>query len=359
MTNRIVIAGALGTVGRAALEHFDALEGWEVIGLSRRPPDFENRASWLSVDLRDPADARDKLSSLKGVTHLAYAAVYEMPDVAKGWLTREHADINLAMLQNLVGPLADASPDLQHITLLQGTKAYGGHLGPFKIPAKESDPRYMPPNFYYDQMDWLADERDRRGAGWTWTILRPQIVCGVAIGSPMNVVAGIGAFAAISREYGMPLRFPGGDPRIGEATDARLIARAMEWAATDARAADETFNIANGDVYQWEVIWPRIAKLFDMELGPRHPISLARTMPGNADLWPKIVQKHDLTNYSLAQIVPSWSFVDFIFGHGQRPNPHNMSTIKARKAGFHDCIDTEEMFIELLQEMQERRYIPR
>ena len=36
-----------------------------------------------------------------------------------------------------------------------------------------------------------------------------------------------------------------------------------------------------------------------------------------------------------------------------------MSTIKARKAGFHDCVDTEDMFIELLQEMQERRYIPR
>ena len=88
-------------------------------------------------------------------------------------------------------------------------------------------------------------------------------------------------------------------------------------------------------------------------------MSLARTMPGNADLWPKITEKHDLIRYSLADLVPSWGFVDFIFGHGQRPNPHNMSTIKARKAGFHDCVDTEEMFIELLQEMQERRYIPR
>jgi hypothetical protein len=35
-----------------------------------------------------------------------------------------------------------------------------------------------------------------------------------------------------------------------------------------------------------------------------------------------------------------------------------MSTIKARKAGFQECIDTEEMFVELIQEMQARRYLP-
>lgn len=359
MPDRIVIAGALGAVGRAALEHFDRLEGWEVIALSRRAPDFDNGATWLSVDLMDAADCKAKLAGLKGVTHLAYAAVYEMPDVAKGWLTREHADVNLAMLQNLIRQLAAASPNLRHISLLQGTKAYGGHLGPFKVPAKESDPRYMPPNFYYDQMDWLAEERTRTGAGWRWTVLRPQVVCGLAIGSPMNVIAGVGAFAAVSREYGMPLRFPGGDPRIGEATDARLLARAMEWAATDDRAADEVFNITNGDVYQWEVIWPRIAELFGMEVGPRHPISLTRVMPGNAHLWPKIVEKHGLKPYSFAELVPSWGFIDFVLGHGQRPNPHNMSTIKARKHGFLDCIDTEEMFVELLREMQARRYLPR
>jgi nucleoside-diphosphate-sugar epimerase len=359
MTNRIVIAGALGAVGRAALEHFDSLAGWDVIALSRREPDFPNGAQWISVDLRDADDCIAKLGALKGVTHLAYAAVYEMPDVARGWLTREHADVNLAMLQNLIRPLAGASDNLEHVSLLQGTKAYGGHLGPFKQPAKESDARYMPPNFYYDQMDWLAEERTRLGANWTWTVLRPQVVCGLAIGSPMNVVAGIGVFAAISREYGMPLRFPGGDPRIGEATDARLLARAMKWAATDPRAGDEVFNITNGDVYQWEVIWPRIAALFDMELGQRHPISLTRVMPGNAHLWPKIVEKHGLIGYQYEDLVPNWGFVDFILGHGQRPNSHHMSAIKARKHGFQDCIDTEEMFVELIQEMQARNYLPR
>jgi hypothetical protein len=81
-------------------------------------------------------------------------------------------------------------------------------------------------------------------------------------------------------------------------------------------------------------------------------------MPANAHFWPKISQKHGLEPYSFEQLVPSWGFIDFVLGHGQRPNPHHMSTIKARKAGFQECIDTEEMFVELIQEMQARRYLP-
>jgi hypothetical protein len=36
-----------------------------------------------------------------------------------------------------------------------------------------------------------------------------------------------------------------------------------------------------------------------------------------------------------------------------------MSTIKIRQAGFNDCVDTEDMFVELLGELQKRRILPR
>src|SRR3546814_7675245 len=137
----------------------------------------------------------------------------------------DHVEVNLQMLQNLLVTVEENAKDLQHITLLQGTKAYGGHLGPFRQPARESDPRYMPPNFYYNQQDWITERQ--AGKGWTWSVLRPQIVCGIAIGSPLNIITSIGVFASISREYGMPLRFPGCAARIGAATDARLIAQAI------------------------------------------------------------------------------------------------------------------------------------
>jgi hypothetical protein len=35
--------------------------------------------------------------------------------------------------------LEAATKNLQHVTLLQGTKAYGAHVGPIPIPARERD----------------------------------------------------------------------------------------------------------------------------------------------------------------------------------------------------------------------------
>ncbi|MGF7163158.1 nucleoside-diphosphate-sugar epimerase [Rhodoligotrophos appendicifer] len=356
MKNTILIVGALGTVGRAALEYFETLPDWNVVGVSRRSPDFATQARWVSADLRDADDVKAKLGSMRDITHIAYAAVFEKADVTKGWAEADHAEINLGMLRNLVTTVEKASPKLQHISVLQGTKAYGAHLGPFRMPARESDPRYMPPNFYYDQMDWLAEFQT--GKDWTWTIFRPQIVCGLALGSPLNVVTAIGVFAAISREFGMPLRYPGGPEKIGEATDARLIAKAMEWAASSPSAANEVFNVANGDIYIWQNLWPAIAQLFRMEHAPPNPFSLARIMPQNEAIWDRIVERHSLARNSYKSVVPSWQFADYLLGYGQRPNPHHVSTIKIRKAGFHECVDTEEMFLGLLAELQRRRVLP-
>lgn len=353
---RILVVGALGVVGRAALEHFGALEDVEVVGLSRRAPEEGLAADWRCVDLRDRADCEAKLADLTDITHVAYCAVYEKADVTRGWSELDHVEINLTMLQNLVETLEKSSPGLRHITLMQGTKAYGGHLGPFKMPARESDPRAMGPNFYYPQMDWLAERQ--HGRDWSWTILRPQIVCGVAIGSPLNIVASIGAFAAISRAQGIPLRFPGGPERVGEATDARLIARAIEWAGSAEAAANQVYNVTNGDVFIWHHLWPRVAELFGMDWAPAQPMSLTRIMPQNAPVWEDLAKRHGLVVPTLDKLVPVWSFADYLFGYGQRPNPHHMSIIKIRSHGFHDCIDTEDMFIEHLAEMQARRILP-
>jgi hypothetical protein len=39
--------------------------------------------------------------------------------------------------------------------------------------------------------------------------------------------------------------------------------------------------------------------------------------------------------------------------------PMLMSTIKIRQAGFHECIDSERMFSELIRELQEKKVLPR
>ena len=49
-------------------------------------------------------------------------------------------DTNLQMLQNLLEPLLASAKGLKHVSLLQGTKAYGVHLHPIPIPARERFP---------------------------------------------------------------------------------------------------------------------------------------------------------------------------------------------------------------------------
>jgi hypothetical protein len=53
--------------------------------------------------------------------------------------------------------------------------------------------------------------------------------------------------------------------------------------------------------------------------------------------------------------VASWTFGDLIFASGF---DNITSTIKARRAGFHDCIDTEEMFRVFVDRLRKDRIVP-
>ena len=211
-------------------------------------------------------------------------------------------------------------------------------------------------NFYWAQEDFLAARQ--AGKTWGWTIFRPQAVLGFAVGSMMNMIAAIGAYAAISRELGLPLVYPGTGTRVTEATDARLLARAIFWAASAPAAFNQTFNITNGDVFTWETLWPAIARAFAIPVGLPQAMPLARVMPGHAATWRKITARYDLAPVSLEHLVSSsWQFADFAFSR-----PHStaslLSTIKIREAGFGDCIDTEQSLAFWLGEMRARKCLP-
>src|SRR5690606_37252921 len=116
------------------------------------------------------------LRRLADVTHVFHAAYVERPDPAA------MVAPNLDMLRNVVEPIETAAPRLAHVLFMQGTKYYGSHLGPFRTPARESDPRHVPPNFYYDLQDWISARQ--QGKRWTWSAPRPHAVIGFAVGNP-------------------------------------------------------------------------------------------------------------------------------------------------------------------------------
>ncbi|GHO87077.1 hypothetical protein KSZ_50830 [Dictyobacter formicarum] len=135
---------------------------------------------------------------------------------------------------------------------MQGYKVYGAHLGPFKTPASGTDAPHMPPEFNVDQQNFL--EQRQKGKTWTWSAIRPSVVGGFALGNPMNLAAVIAVYTSISKELGLPLRFPGKTgayDKLLEMTDAGLLAHATVWTATDERCANQAFNINNGDLFRW------------------------------------------------------------------------------------------------------------
>lgn len=346
---KLVVAGAMGVIGRAVIERIAGHPDWDVIGLSRRTPDYESQASHISVDLLDPEDCRDKLGGLTDVTHLAFAAYIEKLRLA------DQVAPNLALITNLVRSLQEVAPSLHHVTLFQGGKAYGCHLGPFKTPGKESDPRHMPPNFYYDQEDFLRAES--AGRNWTWSALRPEAVCGFAVGNPMNLLMVIAVYAAISKHLGQPMRFPGTEAAYNalyQVSDADILADATLWAGQEPKAAGEIFNITNGDYFRWCHMWPLFADFFGMDYAPPIPINLQDMMSDKRPVWEAITAEHGLKPYDY-EAIASWRFGDFIFN---AEYDNITSTIKARRLGFHACIDSEEMFLGKFQSLQEMRIIP-
>lgn len=190
----VLVAEDGGLLGSYAARLYHQL-GWTVHGVSRRAlPDV----AWLHhrADLLDE-QAVTELAEVEGlaeVIHLVFGAYIERET------DPELIDINEALLENTLGVLRQAGADLRHVTIYQGGKAYGHHLGLFNTPAKESDPRLIGPHAYYMQEDLLRHRAQQRG--FDFTVLRPEWVTGYATGNLMNLLLVIVVYAAISKELG-------------------------------------------------------------------------------------------------------------------------------------------------------------
>ena len=345
----VLVAGAQGVIGRAAAAHFASLPGTKVYGLSRRPIADLPGVEPVSVDLLSPPDVERAVGPLHDVTHIVFGAYAEKDTPA------EKSEVNVALLRNLLDVVERHAPGLRHVTLYQGGKAYGADLGPFKTPAREDDPRLMSPNFYYDQEDFLRGRQ--AGRDWHVSILRPEAVCGYAVGNPMNLAMVIGVYAAISKELGLPLRFPGPEGAyraLYQVTSADILAKAAAWAGETPSAHEEIFNITNGDYFRWQFLWPKIAQCFRMEVAEPVPMPLGVYMADKGKLWAAMVEKYGLQPTPYEHLA-GWPFGDFIF-HSAFDNIS--STIKARRHGFHKCIDTEDMFTGFFADMRAKRVLP-
>jgi len=262
------------------------------------------------------------------------------------------------MLRNLVEPLA-GDDALEHVTLLQGTKAYGIHLHPMRVPAREQFPRDNHANFYWLQEDYLTQKAADRGL--RYTIYRPQLIVGPNYGVVMNLPPVIGAYAALCNYEGRPFGFPGGVGYVWEAVDTRLVAHAIRWGATTPEAHGQQYNLTNGEVFSWRDMWPSLADALGAELGPDEPVCLADYLVSKADVWDAIVSKYGLRPISMVELLgESHYYADFCFAYGatEPPPPAFVSTVKIKQAGFTETWNTEESFVHWLKVLQDRAVLP-
>ncbi len=365
---KVLIAGASGAVGSAALTHFASLPEWEVVGLSRRPPIVPmGKARHISVDLLDRAACATVFGAMDDVTHVVFAALNEREDdVFAGWSDPAQMAKNAAMLANLFDPLIEASPRLRHISLVHGPKAYGVHLPDLDlpIPVKETLPRAPGDNFYYWQEDYLAGKK-REGAGhldWAVTILRPSSVIGATVGGHLSPFLVLAVFASLRREAGLDLPVPAGSSEVLDFTDADIVAEALAWAADAPAARNEAFNLCNGDVFAIHDTFPLVADALGVPLGEAKRFDIADELAALAHMWPALAEKHGLVTADLdtllgfsPQVARSWT-AEVTPGKELRWNLCN--TIKVRQAGFANCIDTAEMMRKYLRRYQDLRMIP-
>jgi nucleoside-diphosphate-sugar epimerase len=247
VTRTALVVGVSGIVGGAAATLL-VQQGWRVYGLARRPI-VQTGVQPVATDLQDAEATAAALANVR-------------PDAVfiTSWLRQDseaaNIRVNAAMVRNLLDGLRSGA-STKHVALVTGLKHY---LGPFEAygkgslpqtPFREEQGRLDIENFYYAQEDevFAAAARD----GFHWSVHRPHTVIGKAVGNAMNMGTTLAVYASLCRETGRPFYFPGSAVQwsgLTDMTDARLLAHHLLWATTNSQAANEAFNVVNGDVEQ-------------------------------------------------------------------------------------------------------------
>src|SRR5579859_415186 len=338
-----LVAGAGGIVGNAIAKELIS-QGWSVRALGRRPV---AGIQTITVDLSDQEATLHALEQARDTTHLFFAALNQDPSLSI------EAERNGRMLGNAIDGLERAGAPLHRVVSYEGFKIYGIHLGAnVRTPARESDPPHMPPNIYLAQRDQLR--RRAANARWDNVALSPDVVVGDIHGNPMNIALVVGAFAALSRALGVPMRFPGTDKaynQLVQFTDAGLLGRASLWAATDKGASGEVFNITNGDVFRWERMWEDVARHLGIAVAEPVPLKLTTHMADKGDVWREIAEKHDLVQPDLSKLV-GWAFGDFIF----RTETDVISDVnKIYRYGFTERMDSTQSLLAAIDSLRRQK----
>lgn len=345
-----LVVGATGVIGNGIARQLIDSGQWHVTCATRSGQGIAGGEA-VAVDLSNGSDVNRVASSLAPVTHLFYAAYQQAPTKS------EEIEPNRIMLDNAISLAQGTGNRLEHVTLVTGGKVYGLQWGAISTPARENSAKSLGPNFYFAQQDLLHQRSVSEG--WTWTELIPPFVTGLSWQSPMNLIMVLAVLGTLSRQAGMPLRFPGPATSwtsLHHLADAQIIGAAAAWAAEAASAANQQFNVANSDPGRWKHVWPVIAAYFECAAGDPAPVPLSQIADANANVWADLARRHQLKQPDIKRLV-NWQWADYMFNQAFA-NDVLFETGKIRRAGFLDCLETEAVLKQRFDQLRALRIIP-
>ncbi|KAF1950283.1 NAD dependent epimerase/dehydratase family protein [Byssothecium circinans] len=399
-----IVTGATGILGREIVfELSRSPQKWPTVhALSRsKKENYPSSVVHNHIDLTTSAsDMAKDLQNVRG-EYIFFAAYLAQDTEQKAW------DVNGAMLTNFLDALVQtgAIKDVKRIILVTGAKQYGVHLGVPKNPMLEDDewledPQW-PPNFYYNQQHTLHKFCAQHAKEWVVTY--PNDVIGFAEGNFMNLSLALALYAVVTKELGQDLVFPGSPAFYAKFdcfTESKLHAQFCAWAALEPRAANQAFNVVNGDMESWQNLWPKVAKYFGLGIKPDqfssstiekensseaplqdpppisafaakcglqgHPITRTSKLEQQIDLvkwsqrddvkraWKKVAEREGLREEVFDKA--TWGFLGFVLG---RAFDLVISMSKARRAGWTGYRDTWESLEGVFGELRGEGVIPK
>jgi hypothetical protein len=105
---------------------------------------------------------------------------------------------------------------------------------------------------------------------------------------------------------------------------------------------------------RWRDFWPKVSALFELSPGPVQQLPLARFMADKEPLWAELVARCGLQPRRVAELA-NWAYADGLWANDW---DEMSSMTKARRFGFHECLDSEETMLETLREYRRLRLTP-
>ncbi|XP_022732290.1 3-oxo-Delta(4,5)-steroid 5-beta-reductase-like [Durio zibethinus] len=358
--NVAIIFGVTGLVGKELSKRLISKSKWKVYGVARNPeikPIKSSSYHFISCDLLDPVDTKQKLSVLQDVTHMFWITWASQHPLD----SPESCEQNKTMMCNALSAILPIAKGLKHFSLQTGMSNYVPVNGKTILFDEEWPRGNGSHNFYYVLEDLLHETLAGKVA---WSVHRPGLLIGASHRTFYNFIGTLCVYGATCKHLNLPFVFGGTrecwEESYIDGSDARLVAEQQIWAATtdEITSTDgQAFNAINGSSFTWKQIWPTLGEKFGVTAPENmflEDFRLTTAMREKEKVWEEIVMTENLHQTKMKDLA-NWQFLDLLF---RCPGKLLGSRAKVDQLGFTMKYNTLDSILYWIDFMRDEKLIP-